>query len=65
VSTWIGDVIEELGPLEENLSVRSGPLEASFAIKEGGHDGCCGSSDVRVNILKREREYQINSMDRA
>jgi hypothetical protein len=65
VSTWISDVNEELGPLEENLSVRSGPLEASFAIKEGGHDGCCGSSDVRVNILKREREYQINSTDRA
>jgi hypothetical protein len=65
VSTWIGDVIEELGPLVENLCVRSGPLEASFAIKEGGHDGCCGSSDVRVNILKREREYQINSTDRA
>jgi hypothetical protein len=57
VSTWIGDAIEELGPLEENLSVRSGPLEASFAIKEGGHDGCGGSSDVRVNILKRESEY--------
>jgi hypothetical protein len=65
VSTWIGDVIEELGPLVENLSVRSGPLEASFAIKECGHNGCCGSSDVRVNILKREREYQINSTDRA
>jgi hypothetical protein len=53
VGSWIGDVIEELDPLEENLSVRSGPLEASFAIKEGGHDGCCGSFDVRVNILKR------------
>jgi len=52
VSTWIGDVNEELGPLEENLSVRSGPLQASFAIKEGGHDGCCGSFDVRVNTLK-------------
>jgi hypothetical protein len=53
VSTWIADVIQELGPLEDNLSVRSGPLEASFAIKEGGHDGCCGSFDVRVNTLKR------------
>jgi hypothetical protein len=54
MSTWIGDVIEELDPLEENLSVRSGPLEGSFAIKEGGHDGSCGSFDVREDILGKE-----------
>jgi hypothetical protein len=53
VSTWIQDVVEEPDPFKVDRSVRSGPLEASFAIKEGGHDGSCGSFDVRENILKR------------
>ena len=53
MSTWVQDVIEEPDPFEVDRSVRSGPLEASFAIKEGGHDGSCGSFDVRENILKK------------
>jgi hypothetical protein len=53
VSTWIGEIIQELSPLEDNLSIRSRPHEALFAIKEGGHDGCCGLFDVHVNTLKR------------
>jgi hypothetical protein len=54
VSAWIGDAIEELDPLEEDLSVRSWPLEDSFAIKEGDHDGSCGSFDVREDILGKK-----------
>src|ERR1700733_14470828 len=52
MSTWIQDFIEEPDPFEEDRNIRSRPLEASFAIKEGGHDGSCGSFDVRENILK-------------